>query len=322
MSEPARPRPPVPLRPSRVALRTDDGALAIADVDGGAEIVRTALDASGDVDLAFDPADGSIVAYTEGEDGGGELRRFPLSADASAIDPPVKISWIDGTARLLPVAAGLVVFEENVGARWKLLGPAGAVPSVACPRPSSIVALDAGPHTRVEGLARVDGAAWSHVSARVDATGFDGCADVPLPDLGLASARLVGLSGGRELAAGVAGGLVAFRTFPLEAGALSTTGAPATAAGSAVALEAGDRELVAVLASGPSALVVFDPNASADPSFPARAIALPGDVRLDDKSLSRDLVAFASPPCDGSAPAAASPPESEATGAAASSSRS
>jgi hypothetical protein len=74
-----------------------------------------------------------VVLYQNDDDESGEIAAHALD---DALGERTHLAWVDGRARLLPAPAGLVVFEEGYGERWKLLG-ATPTSSVIAPPPAS-----------------------------------------------------------------------------------------------------------------------------------------------------------------------------------------
>ena len=285
--------------PAPVLLFTDAGEIALADPSTGAVLAAApGAGLEGVRDVSFDPWGSRAVVY-EGDlsDEYGEIATYPLGA--GGLGARAHRAWVDGDARVLAAPAGIVVFEESYGARWKLLGPGdGPALSVVAPRPASVWGEPEGDGLRVHALTYGD--PW-------DDTGLDRRealvtpAGIPVPEVHpldlapassppttrlarcaeLGGAVLVDVAEGAIVVA-LAGSAGVGPAWPIP------LGSPVARIEHALVLP-GTTVLVA-LASAPSRLVAAELGPDGAP-LAAAAIDLPGDVRVEDRFASRDLLA-------------------------------
>lgn len=299
MESPARVHPVLravePAVPILVPSR-DGSSLVLVDRDG-TELARTPTAGfGGELDATFDPEEGVVTTFEPfAEDEGGELWRYPITAERTAfVSEGAKFRSASGTARLASARLGLLEFEESMGTRWKVFLKTGkSAGSVACPRPSSVSVVERAEGAKVVALA-LDEDAWARVDVDLGPDGWGTCNRVSLPELGLESPRLVVTSDGRELAVGVEDGMLAFR----ELGATDDTtviGAPAEALSTAVQAivprsGAEDAAVLVALTARPARVVVsWWWSEGGVQAIRSAWVDLKGDARVDDRSMSADL---------------------------------
>ncbi len=138
-------RPDTPQLPNvpLVAGWTNAGNVALFMPQTG-EIVseKPAAGLAGERDIAFDPWQKRVfVLESDLDDAWGEISLFPLLENASkkVLGAPEHKVFFDGVAGISVSPFGVVVTEENIGARWRLVGNDGAFsPSAPAPRPASL----------------------------------------------------------------------------------------------------------------------------------------------------------------------------------------
>lgn len=281
-----------------ILVPTRDGSsLVLVDRDG-TELARTPTAGfGGEIDATFDAEDGVLTTFeASAEDEGGELWRYPITSDRGAfVSEGAKYRNASGTVRLASSRLGLVEFEESDGLRWKVFLKSGAfAKSLPCPRPSSVAIVEGADGAKVVTLA-VDDGGWARVDADLGAGGWGTCNRVALPDLGLENPRLVLTTDGRELAVGVEDGVLAFRELGSTDDA-TVVGASAEALSTAVhALVpregAEDAEVLVSLTDRPARVVVsWWWSEGGVQALRSAWVDLTGDARVDDRSMSRDLV--------------------------------
>ncbi|MFO0615439.1 MAG: hypothetical protein U0414_22795 [Polyangiaceae bacterium] len=280
-----------------IAFATRDGSWVLTDVEGQ-ELARTpSAGLGGEVDATYDPIDRVLTTFeASAVDEGGELWRYELSADRQQFLTSAKFKKVEGTARLATTALGTVLFEENIGARWKVFlrtgKGAGSVPS---PRPSSVAIVEGPERAEVISLANLpEDDTWARVAVGVGAGGWGAESRSSLTDLGLVNPRLVMLPDGREIAVGVKDGEIGYRALGAD-GEFESTGA--LGEGLSVAThafiprpDAEDAAVLVSLAVRPTRLVVSwwwsEEGVSA---LRTAWVDLPGELRVDDRSISRDI---------------------------------
>ncbi len=138
--------------PATLAAATEDG-FAFFDTDGRI-LARTATEAKVH-DLVVDGPGGRVFTFETNDEGEGG---YVVERSAHALAAPRTRAFVDGRARLAPVSAGLVLFEDAYGARWRVLGE-GRPPqaSLAAPMPSSVWTDGA----RIHAFGREADGAWA-----------------------------------------------------------------------------------------------------------------------------------------------------------------
>lgn len=293
LQQPAPLVPPAP-PPADFVAWTAQGDLALVDGASGATRQQVPAGAMGERDLAWDPWAQRVLVYQGGEDDGGEIAALPIqpASDGVLLGARAHLVWVDGRARLLAAPAGVVVFEEGYGERWKLLGSAPS-PSVSAPRPASAwLTVDAHGAT-VHGLGYGEGVLERRAAA-VDATGIATPSVEPLsvgPATLPPTARLVAAPAlGDAVLIDIAGSALAVHRV-IGAAASEASLVPLAAAGmrieAAVPLRGG--RVIALLLAGATAelaAVALDPAGA--PWSTAR-LPLPGATAPETRFFSRDL---------------------------------
>jgi hypothetical protein len=136
-AEPDRPAPgqtswecPTALPPAPAAVAFDsEGALVWLRGDSGAILARDPRPAAGSLELAFDPFGGRLLTVEPSDAGFHTIVSYAAGAR-------LELATVQGRAALLPLPAGVVVFEP---ARWWLLEEEQALDA---PLPASAAALD------------------------------------------------------------------------------------------------------------------------------------------------------------------------------------
>lgn len=272
-----------------------DGALALVDPSTGHEMHRTTpLPIARGSDVAFDATGEALfVLSVSREEEGGEIIRFPLEAPPFYVGAGSHVGWIDGVARFDLLEQGLLTFEENIGARWKLT-PRDGTPtvSVSCPRPSSIVVRPSGGGAYLTALSAPDvaGSMTSLVKLRVSSTGLGPCELFPLEDAP-ASPRLVEIRDGRDVVLGVdAGRIVAAQVRGTRLGGPRPTDIEAETVESVLSLEAASHAAL-VLSAGPPRLSIvgFGDETSIDPHA-GSMIELGASIEHEERFFSREMI--------------------------------
>jgi hypothetical protein len=276
--EPSEPAPP----PDFVAWDTS-GDLARADGATGAVQQTVAAAATNDRDLAWDPWAKRVVLYQGNEDEGGEIAAHPLD---DVLGARAHVAWIDGRARLLPAPAGLVVFEESYGERWKLLGSTPTASVIAPPPASAWLTVDAQGAT-LHALS-YDGDALARREATVAPTGIAAPSIEPLsiaPATLPPTARLVPALGD-TLLVDVDGDALAVRRAD---GSASFVPLPASGMRIEAAAALRDGRVVALLLSGAEAMLAAVAVDTARAVSSAAHLPLPGVVAPAPRFFGRDL---------------------------------
>jgi hypothetical protein len=280
-----------------LAATTSDGAVVVLRASDGAELAREASSGFGGlIDLTHDVTRGDLVLYEENDEGeGAAIGRFPLTlgGGVAKLEPRVKVSWVDGVARLFATPEGRVSFEENIGQRWKLDVPnGGPLPSIACPRPASVAIVGEEGARRLVGVSAPfpDEGPLRRLEVSMGPSGLGECHEREIAGAP-SSARLVVLPDGRELVVGVAGAGAIVSS--MVDGVLSpelAVGIDAETVEQAIVVgEASNR--IALLTSGPPRVIAIDLSTAGSPlSIVSRAsIDLPADVRREQRFFSREM---------------------------------
>ncbi len=170
--------------PPRLVTMTRDGALALLDLDVGAELSRVALPPGTSVDLVVvgtDAAPVVAVRVTTEEDVAGDLYLVTVSPEG-ALGPPEHVVPVLGASALVPTPRGVVVAQEDLGERWRLFSSDGVgSASLACGRPLSLRPLpgDAG-IARFEALTLWPDKVLSSAQVLVGEDGVSACRPVSL----------------------------------------------------------------------------------------------------------------------------------------------
>jgi hypothetical protein len=299
---PTWPAPPAAPRPLLAAAFTRDGDVAELDAATGAVVARSpGAHAGGVRDLVADPWHHRLLAFEADEDGdGGEITT--ISVGPGGLGAREHRAWVDGDARLAASPFGIVVFEDGYGARWRLLAD-GDAPSLGRPAPDplSLAVGDAPEGFGLRALVVRDGLSGGELalaSARLSAEGLEppalaglGVAAEPAPTATrLVDAPALGLAILAEVARGrlwlrpIVDGVA--RPAVLVRGALPARSLAARVE-HAVALDGG--RFVALLVSSPSRVIAVALGAGGAPTG-VSAFDLPGDVRVEGRFFSRDLL--------------------------------
>ena len=283
-----------------IAALGADGEVVALDAQTGEPLASTpSLDASGPIDIVFDVEGPSLFAFeaAEGEEG-GDVVRFPVTPTLPAFGLPIHAGWIDGIARFASLHEGLLTFEENIGARWKLSPRDGGLTvSASCPRPASIDVRpsngrDADAGTDLVGISwpPMDGGNPVVLEMHVSTSGLGPCMKHELEEAPT-SARTGVLADGRVVLAGVADGAVELRALVAdELGEPSALDVPAETVEAVVKVGAAAPHAALILTTGPSRLVLVELGAGTSPTIVVRAVIdLAGEVTREDRFFSRSV---------------------------------
>jgi len=160
---PRQPPPPLrghPLPPDRLLAFTDAGLLATIDAGSGAIIATEPLDPEPELDpadLVIDHEAGrAIIVDAHLDDVYAAVGEVPLDADGT-LGARVHRAWIDGRARAWPIAAGILLFEQGYGDRWRILrDDGGASASIAGAPPVSAWAWTDGQQVHLDAFGYVE----------------------------------------------------------------------------------------------------------------------------------------------------------------------
>lgn len=179
-----------PITDDTLVARDEAGVLRFVDartLEVVAGIVPGDLD--GDVDVSLFSKDGELtrVALMEHdeEDQLGRLSVLPFTGATFA--RRMKLGHWEGRTRILALSDRTVIFQEDLGARWKVATGSGTSQGRACPMPLSILEVKkVGLRDVVRTLGLSPEDELVVVEARIGATKLDGCraivvdADPPL----------------------------------------------------------------------------------------------------------------------------------------------
>jgi hypothetical protein len=279
----APPRDDVMAGPAALFVGATDRGLALVDVASGRLVARAA---GGIVeDLVVDAPRRRVLAYEVddlAQEAGGALVARDLELP-TGLGAPRRLAFVDGRLRLGTARDGAVVFEDAYGPRWRFLSAAVASVGLSSPMPSAAWTTRGG--AGVQALTHEAEGGWAIRTVDVRAAGLSPIDVAPLPALHHESARAVALDDGRVVALDVDAQALVVR----PAGCPPTRLAPTVQAlAEARALPGG---VVAVLATGPSRLVVFvlDDGGSVH-GF--GTLPLDEPLRSDAGLLSRGLLAL------------------------------
>lgn len=196
------PRSPAPLisapaEPSRFLVATQGTDLVVVDPQTGQIVARRpAPTPSAPLDLSVAIAeDGSAWIAgrtTENEDLGGQLLLFSFD-ETSGLSEATSLGWIESVTATLALPFGVVVAQEDIGERWRLVPAAGGfTPSVPCGMPRSVrfVSGDAS-GIRVEALSFWPEDRLSLVDVTIDPTRVVRCEAKPIEGIAAPSDSIV-----------------------------------------------------------------------------------------------------------------------------------
>lgn len=275
-----------PWLPDLVAF-TAGGDLAVVDGVSGAVRSTRPAGAGADRDLVWDPWARRVVVLKALEgDESGEIEAYPILRVRRGflLGERDHLAWVDGRARILAAPAGVVVFEESYGTRWKLLGSA-VTPSVPAPPPLSAW-ISVGPSgDSLHALSITADGAITRLRASLSAEGI-AAPDREALGAGSASARMVEApAAGGAVIADIAG-----KTLRVRAAHGETSSVPLPAGGmeiaSAVPIHGG--AVVAFLMSGVPSVIAVALDADGVPWSSAH-LPLAGEVARAEGRLRRDL---------------------------------
>lgn len=291
--------PPWFLRIPDVLTWTETDELALVDGESGAvrQVMATA-GTSAARDIVYDPWMSRAVVF-EGATSSrsAEVSTYPLDVGLLGLElsPRVHAHWVEGDGRLLPSPLGVVLFEQGEGDRWTTLySDEESSASVTAPSPAStwiessgwdftLHALTYGAHGQLN--LRSSAVRWKAMFPPEN-TALDVGTSAASPGARMALAPRLG----GALLFDVDGSDLAVRLiYGVKAGpaARIPLGASGMRVEHAVTIDGGEVSLL--LLSGESRLLAIETDAGGFVTG-ADVLALPGEVRVEPRFFSRDLV--------------------------------
>lgn len=189
-------------------VATQSSDLVVVDPVSGAVVSRAPVASPGgplDVSVGRSVSGGTWIGArtTTDEDGGGELLLFDFDVE-TGLGGPRRLGSIQGATAIFTLSFGVVVMQDDLGERWRLLPASGGfTPSMPCGLARSARPISIEPsRVRVEALSFWPEDTLSLLDVVIDEVGVTRCDPKPVEGYGAPSdsVRLVELGVGYERA--------------------------------------------------------------------------------------------------------------------------